>query len=685
MKNVLLVSPDFSSDDKNAKTLQFRNPGKRGLPVMSTRALMVPLGLATVAALTPEHISVDIWDEAIHGLIGDNTKFKKDYDVVGVGGYAAHIRRARELGQLFRRRDILVTVGGSGVASSPEHYRDCFDVLFIGEAENTWPQFIADWESGNFRPEYRQVGRVEMTRSPLPRWDKIAKDLKYYRYGGVQTTRGCPFDCDFCDVIYIHGRQPRHKSIAQVLEEVRALVELGTSQIFFCDDNFIGDPRYAKLLLKELIPLTQSFDNPIEFFTQVSLSVAQYDEILELLADANFSGLFIGIETPNIDSLIATNKAHNCISDIVQAVKKTQSYGLVIQAGMIVGFDQDDINIFDQQFEFLQEAGIANPMLNTLKAPPGTKLWVRLHKEGRLVQLGDPTSTNGFDRKLGAGFDPFTNIIPQKMTRQQLMHGYRNLLERVRDWRNFEARVKIMISQVRRKPNVRRRRFSWKWIRSFPQIVLFLITNKEARRASRHLLTYTLVRAPFMMGRVMGLIGRQWMDRKNLPSILKTIDEQIRKENTKELHREQRLFFIPESFKKPYKGMFEEMYNRVYERLHDKSRTPNALVEVLHDFLTRWGPSFQRFEGYHREFLSEISDRTIAKENKYYESAVDIEMKAGEITSGFTGLTSRQAPQNLDRLANEVLRNVEQEMRTFRPNIPHSEFNSLSGGNASVH
>src|SRR5712664_3521369 len=227
MKKIFLVSP-------GAKAFLLPLQGALGRKTV----YMTPLGLATVAALTPEDIEVDIWDEGVHGLITEATGLKKDYDLVGVTGYENHIERAKQVGRILRRRGLLVAVGGPGVSSSPELYRDDFDILFIGEAEHTWPRFIDEWKAGGHRSEYRQVGKVDMAHSPRPRWDKV--DIDRYYVGGVQTTRGCPFDCEFCDVIYIYGRQPRHKSVEQVMQEIRALERLGTESIFLCDDNFIG-------------------------------------------------------------------------------------------------------------------------------------------------------------------------------------------------------------------------------------------------------------------------------------------------------------------------------------------------------------------------------------------------------------------------------------------------------------
>ena len=664
MKKILLITPDFNPEETKVRSLA---GGLTALKFLPQKTFMAPLGLATVAALTPDDIDVDIWDEAVHGLIGDDTDFKKDYDLVGVTGSINHLSRVRQLGEIFRRRGIPVAVGGPGVSSAPEHYRNDFDVLFIGEAEYIWPQFITEWKTGHYRPEYRQVAKLDMTHSPQPRWDKVATDMTHYVCGGVQTTRGCPFDCEFCDVIYIYGRQPRHKSVEQVLGEITALERLGVERIFLCDDNFIGNPHYAKALLRALIPVNNAFRHPVAFFTQITLNVAKDDEMLELLADANFSGLFIGIETPNIESLIETNKPQNYKTDMLADIKKILSYGLPITAGMIVGFDHDDISIFDRQFEFPQEACIPMPLPHMLKAPVGTKLWVRLHKEGRVVQFWEDGVQPLSDTRA------WTNIIPKQMTRRELMSGYLRLVERLRDWSHFEARVKGMISLIRRQPKVKPRGTTWDPSLGVLKFVLEGM-GKEERQSAIRLLLYTRQRAPFMMSRVMGLIARQYLEAAEVPFLRETIEAQILLESREgfKLPHEPTVFFVPEAFKKPYKDIFPVLYERVFQGLIDKSRTHDALVEVIYDFLTRWGLTFAQFEEHHRAFLFEICDRTIAKENDTVPAGAAERAELGEAPDQRVGLSGDHTPVWLRRLADEVLRTVEQDLRSFQPEPPAS-------------
>jgi radical SAM superfamily enzyme YgiQ (UPF0313 family) len=663
-KKILLVRPSYDPRIVNLEDIT----GK--LPFLAKKAFMVPLDLATVAALTPDDIELDLWDERVHGRLDVGTDLKKDYDLVGVTGYAAHFRRVKELGHIFRERAIPVVVGGPGVCAAPERYRDHFDVLFIGEGELIWPQFIQEWKAGSARREYRQVTKVDMSGSPVPRWANMAGDLRHYMVGGVQTTRGCPFDCEFCDVIYIFGRLQRHKSIDQVLEEVSAQERLGIPHIFLCDDNFYGSPKYYKELLKELISLNQSFAYPLSFNTQIDIRVAKDDEMLGLLADANMTSMLVGIESPNVDSLVETNARKNLKADVVEDVKTIQSYGIEVVGSMIVGFDHDDTTIFQRTFEFLQATSIPISNLNALRAMTGTKLWIRLLKEGRVVGFAADGTPDG----VSEDDVPVSNITPKLMTRTELLSGLRGLVEQVRDWRNFEARVKGMISHVTRQPRVNRRvgHVGWKQRLGILKFLLFS-TDREARTVAWRLLFYTRRHAPFMIPRVVKMIIQNHLWRAHVPFMREAIAEQIRLDAMKELQlRPVRPgFFVPETFKRPYRAVFPELYGRVHRGLADKTRTHDTLVEVVYDFLTRWGPTFERLEDHHRAFFQEICDRSVAKENGSDPAVPTLPESTGADEGRDDVADVRQ-----NRLADEVLSSVEQELRGFRPATAAGEIRS---------
>lgn len=636
MTNILLVNP-LSKPVSPSMKISLRSLAAKWSPLDA----VIPLSLATISALTPDDVEVDIWDEAVNGTITARTNFKKDYALAGVTGYVNHAGRMKELGQIFRGHGILTAVGGSGVSAEPELFRDSFDIRFIGEAEYTWPRFLADWDAGNYRSEYRQVSKVDMLYSPPPKWDQL--HLRSYLMGAVQTTRGCPFDCEFCDVIYIFGRQARHKSVDQVVAEVRALERKGMTRVLFCDDNFIGNPHYAKELVRGLIRLNQSLHRPVSFYTQISLNLAKDDEMLELMAEANFPGLFIGIESPNIESLIETNKTQNYKTDIANAVRRIQSYGIAIQSGMIVGFDHDDTTIFNRHFEFLQETGLTIPMVNLLKAPKGTPLWLRLVKEGRVIRSPE---TNQM-----ANTESLSNIIPKQMTLGELLSGYISLLERIRNWNNFEARVRTMISQIERRPNITRRT-NWKGAVAF--FLPLALIGGEARGATVRLLLHAWRHAPFMIETVLGICSIQYLEAFRIPILKESIRERIRRldEDGLDGEREAAAFTVPDAFRKPYKDVFPKLHERVYGALDDQSRTDDALINVTRDFLTRWGSGFHHFEDHHLIFLEELCDRSIARENSV----------SNRPSRNGGGLVHPDL--SASRLSDEVLRCVEQELRS---------------------
>lgn len=612
----------------------------------------MPLGLATVAALTPNKIQVDIWDESVQGQMTEEDLAGADYDLIGVTGYINHAGRVNELGQMLRRLNILTAVGGPGVSSEPELFRPHFDILFIGEAEYTWPQFIADHERGEHRREYRQVGKVDMAHSPQPSWEAVA--TRSYLLGAVQTTRGCPFDCEFCDVIYIYGRQARHKPLERVLEEVRALERLGIERVLFCDDNFIGNRRYAKDLVRALGELNRTFRRPMAFITNVTLNIARDEEMLALFADSNFCGVFIGIESPNVESLREMNKPQNYSVDMMNAVRKIHSYGIIIQSGMIVGFDHDDRSIFEHHFMFLQESGVPVPMINLLKAPTGTKLWTRLQREGRVFQSEALRSTSNVE--------PLTNVLPRRMSMKELLSGYIDLVERIRDWRNFEARIQSLLEQVHRRPRVP---FHLEPSKLLLLFVMLAKMNGEARWSALRVLLLTLRRAPFMVERVMAAVAYQYQEALRVPHLKRFVEGQITELDAGRMtfEREQVVFAVPDGFKKFYPQLFPELFARVHRGLNDKSRAEDALVEVTYDFLARWGPSFKEFEEHHRTFLHELCDRTVASENSVARGGRRAENFVEEKES------RNQADHRLKRLADDVLRCVEQDLRSLGAQI----------------
>ncbi len=398
----------------------------RALPSLGKRCVFPNLSLPTVAGLTPPGHDVVLCDENVEPV-----DFETDADVVGLTGYVVHKRRILELAEAFRRRGKLVVAGGPFATLCPEELRDRVDVLFVGEAEHTWPAFLRDLEDGRARAEYRQADPPSMLDSPPPRFDLLK--VQRYRSMTIQFARGCPYNCEFCDIIVMYGRRPRTKSVAQVLAEVEAIHRLGVHNIFVVDDNFIGNKKEAKALLRALAEWQGARGYPIEFMTEMSLNVAQDDELLDLMKRAHFATIFVGIESPRRASLAESNKSQNLREDLVAAVHRVQAAGIEVMAGMIVGFDHDDPSIFEEQFRFIQEARIPISMTGMLNAVPKTPLHARLKAAGRLVA-----------ESVGDQF-VFTNIVPAGMSRRELYEGYRTLLRRLYDYRNYRRRSMAFI------------------------------------------------------------------------------------------------------------------------------------------------------------------------------------------------------------------------------------------------
>jgi radical SAM superfamily enzyme YgiQ (UPF0313 family) len=405
------------------------------LPTLGKRCIFPNLSMPTLAGLTSKNHDVSLCDENVEEI-----DFDVEADIVGITGYIIHKPRMIQIIREFRRRGRFVIVGGPYASLCPEELREHCDVLFVGEAEETWPRFLRDFETGAWKTEYQPDEKPDISASPPPRFDLL--DVPAYHALTIQFARGCPFNCEFCDIIVVYGRRPRTKTVDQVMGEVRECHRLGASQVFIVDDNFIGNKNLAKELLREMGRWGRENGFPLDFNTEVSLNLAQDDELLELMREANFTTVFVGIESPRKASLAETKKHQNIRGDLVESVKRIQSYGIQVQAGMIVGFDNDDEDIFEEQLRFIQDARIPVSMTGMLQAMPKTPLYERVVKEGRLLE---ETAGDQF---------VFSNIEPAAMSRERLYRGYRWLVEQLYDFENYRTRTLDFVtnrgSQVKR-------------------------------------------------------------------------------------------------------------------------------------------------------------------------------------------------------------------------------------------
>jgi len=403
--------------------------------ILPQRCAQTPLGLLTVAALTPPEFEVELRDENV-GAIDLDT----DADVVAIGCWNIQYNRARELAEAFRSRGKMIVVGGPYPSLCPERFKDgVFDVVFDGEVEITWPQFCGDLASGSPKPLYKQEGNIDIHLSPVPRLDLASKDD--YLYYFLQTTRGCPFKCEFCDIIITDGRVPRVKAISQVLAEVEKVAAIGGKHISFSDANLIGNMRYAEELLEALEGFGRANNFPINFSGEMTINVAEKPRLLELLHDSNFTSIFLGIESPRMASLAETQKKQNTAKPLMESIRKIQSHNIAILAGMIVGFDNDDSAIFREQFEFLQEAGIPFTTSGVLTAIEKTPLYGRLEKEGRLIPYDSAQMQGHGSADL--------NFVPKLMTIEEVQQGYNWLIRSLYKYENYGARLATALRRFR--------------------------------------------------------------------------------------------------------------------------------------------------------------------------------------------------------------------------------------------
>jgi radical SAM superfamily enzyme YgiQ (UPF0313 family) len=436
---ILLINPG-SSEDILTRVM-------REIPYLDSPAFFAPHALAAVAAVTPDGHDVRIHDENMRGPV-DKLLASEAFDVIGITLTTNQFRRTLAIVEGCRAAGYAgrIVVGGIGAGTMLSRLKEKVDTLFWGEVEDTWPRFLEDLQAGCPKAVYQKVAKPDMANTPVPRWDLIGDDIRRYCAVSVQTARGCPFDCAFCDVIYTYGRRVRMKPVQRVLEEVRQLERLGAKMVMFADDNFAADRAYVKDLLRQLVPLNNSFSLPLGFLTQLDITIAEDEELLELLADSNFVEVQIGIESTSVASLKDMNKHQNLKGDIVQAVRRIQSYGIVVMAHMIIGTDSDDATAFDRTANFLREANVTHHQCHPLIAPPGTKMWYDLKRQGRLVAFTDDMR----DR-----LDITTNILPARMTRVELMEGLADYWDRVHDPADYTQRAIAFLDGITRRPKVK--------------------------------------------------------------------------------------------------------------------------------------------------------------------------------------------------------------------------------------
>lgn len=466
--NILLVYPEFPDTFWSFKhALRFVRK-KAGAP---------PLGLLTVAALLPAD-----WEKRLVDLNATSLS-QKDLlwaDYVFISAMIVQREAARAVIARCKEAGVPVVAGGPLFTMEHEQFPEV-DHFVLNEAELTLPPFLADLANGCAQPLYATTEFPDIHQTPAPLW-RLA-NLKHYDSISIQFSRGCPFNCDFCNITALLGHRPRTKTAPQIIAELDSLYALGWRKgVFFVDDNFIGN---KKLLKSEILPALIAWRQGkigMPFNTEASINLADDPELMALMAQAGFETVFVGIETPNEDSLAECNKVQNKGRDLVASVKRLQRAGLQVQGGFIVGFDSDTPAIFQQQIDFIQKSGIVTAMVGLLQAPLGTSLYDRMQKEGRLVS-----------EMSGDNVDGSTNIIP-KMGLEPLREGYRQLLEHIYAPQFYYERVLTFLREYQ--PPKIRTYLDVQYILALGRSIYELGIRSEERGHYWKLFFWTLFRRP---------------------------------------------------------------------------------------------------------------------------------------------------------------------------------------------
>ena len=453
--NILLVSP---------KTPDTFWSFAHALPFVAKRSANPPLGLLTVAAMLPARWNLRLVDLDVERLRDDEIRWA---DFVFLGGMIVHRASAHEVARRCQQLQRTVIAGGALFTTGHEEFPEV-EHFVLGECEEVIDALVEDLETGHLLPFYHADHFPSLDRTPVPRWDLI--DLHRYATMPIQFSRGCPHDCEFCDVIVMNGRIPRTKSIPQVLAELDALCSQGwRGTVFFVDDNFIGKRARARELLRALIAWRKEHHVASKFLTEATVDLAEDPELLSLMVDAGFEQVFLGIETPELESLRECHKLQNTRRDLIESIDAIQEAGLEVMGGFIVGFDHDRPDIFERQFAFIQRAGVVTAMVGVLTALPRTRLYHRLREEGRL--LAESTGNNT---------EALCNFVP-RMGRDTVEQGYRELMRRLYEPTAFYRRVRAFLQ--RRPARRTRQRISGSDLHALVRSVWVLGLRERGRRA----------------------------------------------------------------------------------------------------------------------------------------------------------------------------------------------------------
>ncbi len=398
---------------------------KYALKFINKKSSFPPLGLLTIASFLPKEWEVKLIDMNVQKLKEEIIEWA---DYIFISAMLVQKESVDNILTRVKKYNKKVIAGGPLFTTGFIDYPD-IDSIVIGEAELIMPQLINDILNDSLKRIYKQDEKPDLKYVPLPKWDLI--NFKNYASMSVQYSRGCPFDCEFCDIVLINGRIPRTKYPEQMIKEFDILYEKKwRGSLFIVDDNFIGNKRNVKEMLKYIIKWQKERHYPFNLFTEASINLADDDELMDLMVEANFNKVFIGVETPEEESLKEVNKIQNTKRNLIDDIKILQKKGFEVMGGFIVGFDNDNISIFDKMKKFIQKSGIVTAMVGILNVLPETKLFYRLKKENRILKISSGNNT-----------DFLVNFIPKSLTKDKLVEGYKNIIKDLYSYKIFYQRV----------------------------------------------------------------------------------------------------------------------------------------------------------------------------------------------------------------------------------------------------
>ncbi|MBN1298793.1 MAG: DUF4070 domain-containing protein [Actinobacteria bacterium] len=480
---ILLIYPEYEDTFWNLKKV---------LKVLGKKAAYPPLGLLTIAAMLPYNWEKKLIDMNCQSLKKEHINWA---DYVMISSIIGQKQCTVELVRRIQESGKHIIAGGSLFTTGSEEFLD-IDTLVLGESEEIMPTLIEDMQNGNIKKIYSINKFPDIEKTPIPAWDLI--NLSYYNSVCIQLSRGCPYNCEFCDVVQLNGRIPRIKSADQIIAELDSIYKLGwRAGVFFVDDNFIGNKAILKEnILSAIIKWQKERRYPFTLSTQLSINLADDIKLMEMMTGAGFATVFIGIETPDADGLKECGKYHNINRNLLDSVKKIQNMGFEVNAGFILGFDSDKETVFQNQIDFIQKSGIVAAMVGLLNVSPKSRLHERLKKANRLIENKNINGINTSELSE-------LNFIP-KMKAETLIDGYENVLSTIYSPKCYFARIKTFLREYKPR-KVKPPKIRFYHLRGLASSLWFLGIKEKGRHYYWSLILWSLFKRPGLLPYAVGL------------------------------------------------------------------------------------------------------------------------------------------------------------------------------------